>query len=144
MPIFPSAWGLMAGLPGYASHGSSLIWELAANSESSWMSGALNLHLAMWLLKDYIITITNYITKWRLGAWDVQGLLLEAGQPVPGPSSTPTTANPCNPAMGSMAGIQTSVTLTSSGKNNEGRGASRLGEAAQENLKDLQLVQPCD
>ena len=25
VPFFPSAWGLMAGLPGFASHGSSLI-----------------------------------------------------------------------------------------------------------------------
>lgn len=28
----------------------------------------------------------NYITKWRLGAWDVQGSPLEVGQPNPGPS----------------------------------------------------------
>ena len=40
----------MAGLPGFASHESSLIWDLAANGGSSWMSGALNLHSAMLLL----------------------------------------------------------------------------------------------
>lgn len=33
------------------------------------------------------------------GAWDVQGLPLETGQPVPGSSSTPVAGNPWNPAM---------------------------------------------
>ena len=40
----------MAGLPGFASHGGGLIQELAASSGSSWMSEALNLHLAILLL----------------------------------------------------------------------------------------------
>ena len=44
--------GLMAGLLGFSKHESSLIYELAANSGSSWMSGALNLHLGM-LLRFY-------------------------------------------------------------------------------------------
>ena len=39
MPFFPSAWELIAGLPRFANNGSSLIWELAANSGSSWMYG---------------------------------------------------------------------------------------------------------
>ena len=39
VPFFPSAWGLIAGLPRLASNGSSLIWGLAANSGSSWMYG---------------------------------------------------------------------------------------------------------
>ena len=50
--FFPFVWGLMAGLPGFASHGSSLIydlWELATNSGSSWKSGAISLHLEMLL-----------------------------------------------------------------------------------------------
>jgi len=50
VPFCPSAWGLMAGFPGVVSHESSLMKELAANSGSSWMSGALNLLLAMLLL----------------------------------------------------------------------------------------------
>lgn len=45
--FFPSGWGLMAWLSGFASHGSSLIQKLAVNSGSSWMFGALNLRLAM-------------------------------------------------------------------------------------------------
>ena len=45
-----SCVGLMAGLPGFASHGSGLIYELAAKSGSSWMSGTLNLCSAMLLL----------------------------------------------------------------------------------------------
>jgi len=40
----------MAGFPGVVSHESSLMKELAANGGSSWMSGALNLLLAMLLL----------------------------------------------------------------------------------------------
>ena len=40
----PFAQGLMAGLPEFASHGSSLIEELGANTRSSWMSRALNLN----------------------------------------------------------------------------------------------------
>jgi len=40
----------MAELQQLASHGSNLIYELAANSGSSWMPGVLNHHLAMLLL----------------------------------------------------------------------------------------------
>ena len=48
---FP-VWGLMAGLPGFASHGTGAlsIKELTTNSGSPWMSQALNLYLAMQLL----------------------------------------------------------------------------------------------
>ena len=61
--LFPfPVWRLMAGLPGFASHGRAVfILELAANSESSWMSQALNLHLAMQLLIIIIITTTCHI-----------------------------------------------------------------------------------
>ena len=52
VPFFPFAWGLMAGSPGFASHGSSLIKALSSTSGSSWMSGAVNLHLAILLLTD--------------------------------------------------------------------------------------------
>ena len=41
---------MVAGSPGFASHGGGLIQELAASSGSSWMSEALNLHLAILLL----------------------------------------------------------------------------------------------
>ena len=41
---------VVAGSPGFASHGGGLIQELAASSGSSWMSEALNLHLAILLL----------------------------------------------------------------------------------------------
>ena len=59
VPFFCSAWVLMAELPGIASHGSSLIWELAANSGSSWMSEALNLHLN----SDAVVTL-SYQPTW--------------------------------------------------------------------------------
>ena len=41
MPFVPSVWGLMAGLPAIGTN---------SQSESSWMSGALNLYLVMLLL----------------------------------------------------------------------------------------------
>ena len=53
MLFFPSAWELMAELPGFVGHRSSLMKELAANSGSSWMPRALKLHLVMLsLIKD--------------------------------------------------------------------------------------------
>ena len=42
------------------------------------------------------IPVNNYIAKWRFGAWDMQGLPLEAGQPAPAPSNTPMAGNPRN------------------------------------------------
>ena len=50
LPFYVGAHG--RGLPGFASNGSSLILELAANSGSSKMSGAPNLHLEVLLLRD--------------------------------------------------------------------------------------------
>ena len=48
--LFPLCVRAHGWVPGIASHGSSLIEEQAANSGSSWMSRALNLHLVMLLL----------------------------------------------------------------------------------------------
>ena len=43
--------------------------------------------------------INNYIAQWRLGAWDVQGLPMEAGQQAPGPRKSPMAGNPRNPGI---------------------------------------------
>ena len=88
----------------------------------------------------------NYITKWRLGAWDVQRPQLEVGKPTPGPSSTPMAGHSRNPAMRKHAWrLSTRHTDKQWKKIGRGRGeASQLGGAAQENLQDLQPVQPCD
>ena len=47
--------------------------------------------------------INNRIAKWRLGAWDVQGLPQEAYQPAPGPKIALMARNPGNPAMDPQA-----------------------------------------
>ena len=43
--------------------------------------------------------VNNRIAKWRLGAWDVQGLPQEAYQPAPGPKIALMASNPGNTAM---------------------------------------------
>ena len=50
----------LAGLPGFVS---SLISELGSNSGSSWMSGALNFHLAMLLLNAVKCHLRELTTK---------------------------------------------------------------------------------
>ena len=50
--LLPFCMGLMAGLPRFSSPGTTGSQLLDETAGSSWMSGALNLHLAMLLLID--------------------------------------------------------------------------------------------
>ena len=80
--------------------------------------------------------------KWRLGAWDVQGVPLEAGQPAPGLSSTPIAGNPRNPGMSPYIRHPGTHHTDEQWKNREGRGeASQLGERGR---KLARSVQPYD
>ena len=67
---------VMARLPGFASHGSSLILELAANSGSSWMFEALNLHLAMLLLISGKLhcLVWSFWQPWAFGWLSILGI----------------------------------------------------------------------
>ena len=56
-------WGLMAGLPGFASHERSIHLQLAANSGSSWMFQAPNLQLVMQLLNAGKCNLMALTTK---------------------------------------------------------------------------------
>ena len=53
----------MAGLSGFAAIGAVSILELAANSRSSRMSQAPNLHLAMQLLTTFSATIITVVVS---------------------------------------------------------------------------------